>query len=761
MTFVGTNTCLLLFIVGNALGQEGHETVVRPFFETWCVDCHQGSRAKADLDLAIVLDRIDQGEYPASLVRIIERLDERDMPPEDEPRPGEGAYDDAILALEDLLARDAVRPPARTTARRLNRFEYGNTLHDLVGIEIDVMKELPADEIGDGFDNNGDVLSVPPLLMEKYFNLAESTAMGVVASPERTSSTTRRFVMNELRATRRGALQRSVWLLSTRGAVVADFPAPAYADYIVRAAVRGKQAGPDPVLMGITVDGKLVKSFPIESPLDVSETIEVEVELTAGIHVVGAAFMNDYYSPEDPDPLQRDRNAFVEWVEVEGPVRSAFPTELQQQLMDEFGSPDENDALRAMVADLASRAWRCPVEAVDVDALLALSIEEDPGWDRLRRALIAMLVHPRFLFRIESEPAPGESSRPLNGWELATRLSYFLWSTMPDEELRRAAASGELATPRGRKRQVRRMLADPRSRNLARHFATQWLQIRSVADRTPDAELFPDVDDRMLLMMREETERFFDEVLRKRLPIERLLDANWTWLNEPLARHYGIEGISGNRMRKVVLDDADPVGLLRHGSVLVATSNPTRTSPVKRGKWVLEALLDDAPPPPPPGISGLPEDGKVTGEVSLREMLLRHRTDPECAGCHVRMDAMGFALEAFDAVGRERTEDAGIPIDVLGELPDGTTFDGPVGLRDILLEGAAHRQFNRALAKHMATYALGRGLDRRDEPMLEILVSGLEEESTLERLIVDLVETEAFLDRPGTGEVIMEPRHTP
>lgn len=736
---------------------------LRPFMETWCLDCHEGSRARSDLDLAVVLDRIDQGEVPASLERIIDRLQRRDMPPEDEPRPDEPAFDHAVLQLEDLLDESAGGPPARTTIRRLSRHEYANTIRDLLGFQLQIERELPADEIGDGFDNNGDALSVPPLLLEKYFDLAESISAGVVAREDEIDSSTSRRQLDELEPIGRAGLKRSIWFLPTRCGVFARHVVPADGPYVIRSTVRGQQAGPDPVLMGIRVDGELIESFPIDTGLEVSRVIEVEVELPAGVRRVEVAFLNDYFDPDHEDPAERDRNAVVEWIEVEGPLRSIYPTPLQARLLNRFGSPSDPTALRGMVTSLAGLAWRRPVEPSDVDRLLALSAEDAPGWDRLRTSLMTILVHPRFLFRIEAEPGPGDSERRLDDWEIATRLSYLLWSTMPDDELRRAAANGELQDPDGRARQVRRMIEHPRSRNLARHFATQWLQIRALRDAIPDSELFPGVDERLLGLMSEETERFFDDVLRRDLSIDTLLKGNWTWLNQPLASHYGIEGVRGNRMRKVFLDSSDGsgTGVLRHGSVLVATSNPTRTSPVKRGKWVLEALLDDAPPPAPPGVGGLPDDGKITGELSLREMLLRHRNDPECAACHEQMDALGFALEPFDAVGRPRTDDGGLPIDALGELPDGRTVDGPDGLRDVLLDAIGRERFRRSLARHLATYALGRGLDRRDEPMLESLVLSIEKEPTLKRLIIELVETDAFLLRPAAAPGIMEPAAQP
>ena len=758
-----TSTILIPLCLAASPSQDDERLELRRFVESWCVDCHEGARAKSDLDLVVTLDRIAAGETPASLERIIDRLRRGDMPPEGEPRPDEADFETVIGLLDGLVDRHAEGTPGRATVRRLGRHEYANTARDLLGVELSIENELPADEIGDGFDNNGDALTMPPLLLEKYFTLAESIAHGVIADPEATASVTRRYRLDDLRGTGRSSLKRSIWFLPTRGGVLCDHAVPVNGTYIVRAAVRGQQAGPEPVMMGIAVDGTNLERFPVETGPDVTETIELELELRAGSREIGVVFTNDYFKPDDPDPAQRDRNAFVEWVEVEGPIGDVYPTTLQAALLARYGAPDRPGRVRAMIRHLADRAWRRPVDVSSLDRLLELTAGEAPGWSRVRTALVAILVHPRFLFKIEAEPEPGDPFRRLDGWEIATRLSYFLWSTMPDEPLRRAAATGELDTPEGRARQVRRMIRDPRSRNLAMHFATQWLQIRTVRDAIPDDELFAGVDERLLGLMSRETERYFDDILRTDQPLHMLLEGGWTWLNQPLADHYGIEGVRGNRMRKVRLtpEGEAGTGILRHGSILVSTSNPTRTSPVKRGKWVLEVLLDDAPPPPPPGISGLAEDGISPEGLTLREQLVLHRADPECAACHVQMDALGFALEPFDAVGRPRTEIGGRPIDALGELPDGRLVDGPRGLRDVLLEQEGRRRFERSLARHLATYALGRGLDRRDESMLRELVDNLQEDPTLRRLIGDLVETDAFLTRPAANDDIMETGSTP
>lgn len=502
----------------------------------------------------------------------------------------------------------------------------------------------------------------------------------------------------------------------------------------------------------------------VSDPFEVSQVIEVERVLDPGSHVLAVSFLNDYYKPDHPDPTQRDRNAAVDRFEIEGPMQPAFPSAIQKRLVDDFGALRRPATLRRMVQELAERAWRRPVESILVDQLCSLGPPTDPPWSRVRDAMTAILVHPRFLFRIEPGlPDLPQSMRPLDDWEIATRLSYFLWSTTPDEPLRVAASTGALSTPAGRLREVRRMLSDDRIRELGEHFATQWLQIRTLADLRPAESQFPKVDEALLVSMHEETRRFFDQMLAEDLPITRLLDADWTWLDPALAEHYGIPGVTGSGFRKVSLDaEHQSTGILRHASILLATSNPTRTSPVKRGKWILDALLDDAPPPPPPGIPNLPDGEHLEAGATLRQVMEQHRADPNCASCHLRMDAMGFSLERFDAVGRYRDASInGMSIDDRGELPDGTVIDGAVGLRDELLRGASRKRFQRTLLKKLLIYALGRGVDHRDDSQIDQLMDRLGDDPSLRCMILEIIESQPFLHRYGAKDAMMKAGDAP
>ena len=740
----------------------GVDDRLRGFVENWCLDCHQGTSAKADLDLDILLDRIDRGERPDSLWRMLTRLERGDMPPPDWDQPPAESLQAVIGALHEMRIRLADGPSSRTIARRLNRFEYANTVKDLTGVEIDPFESLPVDEIGSGFDNSGDVLSVNPLLLEKYLLLAEKVARTVLPRPGDISSDVVRHEGDRLDGTGKVRRRGSSWFFSSRGRVDVEFEIPVTGDYLLRLQCSADQAGPENARFVVRHGTKVVGRFEVNAPDRRPVEFEIPISFDSGLEECSVSFVNDYFDPDSSDPSQRDRNLVLDWIELVGPIRAAYPSTFQERYVDAYGMPDSPRRLREWLGDLLTRAWRRDPRPGELDDLMALALHEPALWDRVEIALTALLVHPNFLFRIEPETFEARllgvsAERPLTGFEIASRLSYFLWSTMPDDALMAAARRGDLATESGRGRQIDRMLESPKSEALSMNFATQWLQIRTLDQKLPAVELFPDVEPELLLSMDLETRRFFDEFVREDLPVDRLLDADWSWLDERLARHYGIDGVTGDAFRKVLVDPpADGTGLLRHGSVLLATSNPTRTSPVKRGKWVLEALLDDAPPPPPPGISGLPDDGEFAPDATLRELLERHRADPNCAACHIRMDALGFALESFDAVGRQRAADSlGRPIDDRGELPDGTIIEGVSGIRDALLKGETHREFRRSLVRHLATYALGRGLDPRDDRAIDQITDSFQKDPTIRALIHEIVESRLFLFRPSREDAMM------
>lgn len=739
---------MLALVLATSLGAS-----LPPAFEQYCFDCHADGVAKGGLSLDHVLAEPDPADADAWLA-IRARLRSRDMPPTDSDRPDDDEYrrmQEWVEARIEPLARSA-SSPGRVGPRRLNNVEYQRVVRDLFDVDIDVADRFPADGVGEGFDTTADVLSLPPLLLEKYFDAAEEIARRVIRDESNPGWTERRVEAGALDARGRVTARNRVQWMTSRAAVGSTWSLPRDGVYLVRVGAFGQQAGPEPVQLELRVDG--TKRDVLEVPATRSEpgVYERRLELPFGEVPVEVVFINDYYKPQDPDPAQRDRNAGVQWMSVVGPVDRVRPSAFQEALP--AARPDESDRshLARMLHTVLPRVWRRPVDETEVLRLVDLAESTCPDGatmeDRLRVCLTAMLVSPSFLLRVEEEPA-GDAPRLLHGHEIAVRMASFLWSSTPDDELLRVAERGGLHDPLERHRQVRRMLADPRSRSLAEQFATQWLQIRSLPELTPDPGRFPGVTPQLLESMTEETIRFFDEIVREDRPAWDLLDGDYTYVDAPLADHYGLEweeGASG--MRRIELASDRPRGIFGHASMLTATSNPTRTAPVKRGKWILEVLLDDPPPPPPPGIDALPEAEGEREQLGLRELMSLHNADPTCRACHARMDPLGLAMESLDAVGRMRSSDALADLDLAATLPDGRAFEGVQGLQELLLGDAA---FLRSLARHMLVFALGRPVGFHDEALLLDLVDGMEEDPRMQRLIIEIIDSDAFLRRSPPG----------
>ncbi|MEM8883189.1 MAG: DUF1592 domain-containing protein [Planctomycetota bacterium] len=691
------------------------------YLDDHCLACHTGKRAKGGVDL-----RGFEKARPELRRRVERVVRNGEMPPEDEERP-DAAATRRFLAWLHASRSSQPLVPGRVTLRRLNRHEYAHTVRDLLGVDFDPAR-LPADDVGYGFDNIGDVLSLPPALLERYFDVAESIARRAVVSRESHRPKTERVEGAKLRAVGGGNVRRDGVHLYSNGAARAAFRLPRAGEYLIRVRAWGQQAGPEPCKTEARVGTRRLGVQPVTAVRAEPEVVEWRARLKGGRQTVDAAFTNDYYQPRHPDPKQRDRNFFVAWIEVEGPIDRPRIPPSQERLV-----PAGATELRPLVARLATRAFRRPVGARDLDALLAAVARAAPESASIERrmqlAITAMLVSPRFLFRLELDPR----ARELDDWELASRLSYFLWSSMPDAALFARAAKGELRDPDVLRAEVSRMLRDPRASSLAEHFATQWLRVR-------DLERHESVDPALRAAMRAETVLFFDAILREGRDVRELLVSDFTFVNDRLAKHYGLPGVRGPHMRRVRLEGNERGGVLTQGSVLLSTSNPTRTSPVRRGKWVLDALLDDAPPPPPPGFDSLDESAKAKAQLSLRARLEQHRADPNCAVCHRRMDVLGFALEHYGRDGRWRTRDGKFAIDASGTLPDGTRVQGAGDLKRLL---HADPRFRRAFAKHLTTYALGRGLDDADEPLLESILAAWER-PTIGRLVTAIVLSPAF-----------------
>ncbi len=722
------------------------ERTVAPFLAQHCIECHSGARPKGDLELDELAEPGPIHERSGTWSSVRARLERGEMPPADRVRPPQSEVDAVIAWIDARVARDArADEPVRPVLRRLNRAEYSNTIRDLLGVDFDAAAEFPSDDVGYGFDNIGAVLSIPDMLLEKYVLAAERIARDAVVIEDAANAPVQRVEGAKLSTSKQSNARGKRRVLFTNGDTGFDARFPRDGEYVLRARVWGDQAGPEACSAALRLGRDEKGRFEVPALEAAPQIVEARFRANAGKRRIAIAFLNDYYKPEEPDKSRRDRNLVVDWLELEGPVDPAVLSDFQRRILD----PETRGTQRDVVAWLARRAWRRPVARDEVDRLMALAGTEEGFEAGVRVALQAVLVSPHFLFLVESDPAAASGPHAISDHELATRLSYFLWSSLPDEALQAVAGAGKLEEPDVLRAQVRRMLRDGRSSALSRNFAGQWLQTRALDRVTPDADLFPDWDRALAVAMRAETEMFFDAVLRERRSVLELVDADFTFVNERLAKHYGMAGVRGDEMRRVHLEPGARGGVLGLASVLTVTSNPTRTSPVKRGKWILENLLDAPTPPPPPGVGVLDESPKASASASLRERLEMHRTNVDCASCHARLDPLGFGLENFDATGAWRASEHGRAIDAAGDLPDGRKFDGPAELKALLKKDGS---FVRCLARKLAVYALGRGLSEVDEAAVDDLVETRADSPALEDLIQGHVASELFRTRPGTAE---------
>jgi hypothetical protein len=742
----------------------------KPFLETHCASCHGGASPEAGFDLAAFTLEPPTLRAVERLLEMRARVVAHEMPPlTSETPPPQDVKRFVAWADRALVQADQALPsdPGRVVVRRLSRFEYGRTVKHLLALDFEPGQDFPADDLGYGFDNIGASLSMSPLLLEKYADAATAIARSAVWLEDPAHPPVRRLEAEglEIAPPRAGQTRGEGAGLHSHGSVIAHVTLPRDGEYVLRTRVFGQQAGPDPARLAFVVDQQRVVEIAVPETQPAPGVKQHRLALAGGRHEVGVAFINDYYRPAEPEG-QRDRNLVVDWLEVVGPVDVKLPPASHARLFakdparPQAGTKAKEPAKLAVKAraepilkDLLARAWRRPPAPEEVKRLVALVEARvgagEPFEAGIRLALQAVLVSPHFLFRIEPGATTGEGGKPkdLDGHALATRLSYFLWSSLPDEPLTTLAQKGRLADPAVLEGQARRMLADPRAAALAENFAVQWLELRRLTAFQPDPARFPGFEP-LRASMRREAELLFDAVRCEQRDLHELLTARFTFVDRALAAHYGLPAPGGEGFVRVDLPDATRGGVLGLAGVLAVTSNPTRTSPVKRGKWVLENLLDAPPRPPPPGADSLDEVAVTTSAATLRESMEKHRQRPDCASCHVRMDALGFALERFDPVGRLRTEHGGKPIDSRGMLPDGRAVDGLAELRGPLQED---RAFVRCLARKLFTFALGRAPEPRDELQLFALAERLpREKATLDDLIVAIVRLDAFRKRsPG------------
>ena len=782
--------------------QEASAGSARAVLDRYCVACHNDRLRTGGLTLdAGVVDAADPSRDADVWERVIAKLRTGAMPPPGRPRPDAATYHAVAARLEaDIDRAAAANPdPGRTsTVHRLNRTEYRHAVRDLLALDLDVAQLLPGDETSDtGFDNNADVLSISTAQLERYLSAARTiTRLAVGLPPAGPGFETFDVPLLLLQDDRRS----EDLPLGSRGGVAIPHHFPVDGEYLFKVELRTNWQ--DYILgmgtahrLDIRIDGELVKRFTVGGeargrPAPVTFTIaepgdpeweaylheaddrlEVRVPVAAGPRMVGVSFVRNVWEPEGiliprqaGEVLSNDEayhgNAAVSSVAIGGPYEVTGPGDTPSRRAiftcrpETAAVEDERACATEIVSRLARRAYRRPVTPADVETLLGFfesGRESGGSFDAgVQLALERMFVDPDFLLRIEREPAGAAPARPypLSGVEVASRLSFFLWGSIPDAPLLDAAERGALTDPAVLEAQVRRMLADPRARSLVDDFAMQWLHLRNLEDVKGDPVPFPDFDDNLVEAFRQETTLFLASTLREDRSVLDLLDADYTYVDERLARHYGIPGVYGSRFRRVVLPDlTQRGGLLGHGGLLALTSYPTRTSPVLRGKWLLDTILGAPPLSPPPDVPALPEPGDGARTTSVRERLERHRQAPACATCHASIDPPGFALEQYDGLGAWRTADEfGNPIDAAATLPSGRAVEGMAGLRAWLLERP--EQFAGTVAEKLLSYALGRGLEHTDRPTVRAIVrDAAADDYRWSALIAGVAKSPAFLMR--------------
>ncbi len=740
----------------HAADSHSFETDVKPILSQVCSMCHNAQLSSGGLDLTPFLEASSIGANREGWERIAAKLRAGEMPPKGIPKPPPEKMNALLQFVQgefDRLDRGAKPDPGRVTAHRLNRNEYSNTIRDVLGVDFRADEEFPADDSGYGFDNIGDVLTVSPALMQKYLSVAERIAARAVGG----DPLPKPGFFNKRDRQRR---------LDTDTIQVRDI-LDYDADYIVRVNLVGHRGAQDkPVTLVISVDGKPLKTVSVAVQISAVNqqggatqrgSEEAKVYLSANEHTFRAEFVNDEGLKDIPQNARfnNNRNIYPETIEIAGPFPAAEPHGATRKIL--ICDPSEGVACAGRIlAALAPRAYRRPASKSEVAELMRIydkaAAAGYPPKQSLQFAIAAMLVSPQFLFRIERDPKPGTVGH-ITDTELATRLSYFLWSSTPDDELLHLGETNRLHLPAVLDAQVKRMIADKKSTALAENFAGQWLETRSLDAVTRDAKKFPEWGPELRDDMRTETRMFFEAVMRDDRPISDFIDGRYTFLNERLAKHYGIDGVSGSDFRRVELTTDQRSGVFTQGSVLTVSAYPSRTSIVLRGKYLLENVLN-APPPPPPPVPSLNEEAVGVAQ-SLRQQMEQHRADPVCASCHTKMDPLGFGLENYDATGKWRTADGKFPIDSTGAFPNGKSFAGPAEMKTLLKDSMP--EFARCIVEKMLTYALGRGVEAYDRLAVQDLVRKMTaEDDKLQSLIVGIVHSAPFQQRRGGVKKVQE-----
>jgi Protein of unknown function (DUF1592)/Protein of unknown function (DUF1588)/Protein of unknown function (DUF1587)/Protein of unknown function (DUF1585)/Protein of unknown function (DUF1595)/Cytochrome C oxidase, cbb3-type, subunit III len=727
------------------------QTAVQPFIAKNCVGCHNEKMQAGGLNLkgaADVAKSRDQWEH------VVDKLKRGEMPPKGMPRPAQEDIASVTKWLEDEFAREdaALAPdPGRVTARRLNRYEYNATVRDLLTVDFHPADDFPTDDFGYGFDNIGDVLTLSPTLMEKYLSAARKISRLAIEGEQPPKMALKDRFKNEGKKQGQFTWERKFkW----------------EADYVIRLEAATKFPG---TLFFTWDGGDPQSSHAIPGFVPTGRIHDYKIHVPFGVHKMTAWFevseteARAQYEKELADEARRRKRqgkpepapdsikpfelkqGAVDYFEVLGPYNpQAQPAPEGYKKI--FVCPEKTDACaRTDLQNLASLAWRRPVTQAEVNKLASyvkIAQADGDSFDKAMEVGVeAMLVSPYFLFRMERDPAAGGEHR-ISDYELASRLSYFLWSSMPDAELFRLAKENKLHEPAVLAQQVARMMKDLKSDALVDNFGGQWLQTRNLDRVKPDPDKFGAFTPELRKAMKTETQLFFSYIMRYDRSILEFLTGKYTFLNEPLAKLYGIPGVKGDQFRKVDLTGTPRVGVLTQGSVLTVSSYPTRTSPVIRGKWILDNILNTPPPPPPANVPSLKE-AEAGSAMSVRQSLEKHREDPNCSGCHSRMDPLGFGLENFDAIGRYRTVDGKFPIDSSGVLPSGKSFDNAEQLIQILQ--ADPDAFTRCAVEKMLTFALGRGLERYDRPVVNSIAHKVEaNQYKFSALVMEIVTSAPF-----------------
>jgi cytochrome c551/c552 len=731
-------------VTGGLIAHPATAQAPQAIISQYCIGCHNSKTRTA----GVVLEGIDFAQprdHAALLEKVLRKVQTGEMPPAGLPRPDRAAAAQFTASITESLDRAAAEHPhpGRPAIHRLNRAEYSNAIRDLLALDIRPGDLLPVDDSGYGFDNIADVLTISPALLERYLSAARLVSRLAVGDmriqpfeEEFLPASVRRAGGSKPQANQRASDDLP---FDSAGGMSFSYYFPLDGEYIIR--VRAGKS-----------DEKSAHNY------EVTETVK------AGLRTVSVAFLRESAKLEieippvngsagvrrgpSPPPAEMDlrldgvavkrfevprTNTILpafRGVTITGPYNPSGPgdtTTRRKLFICHPVSADEAACAQSILSSLARRAFRRPVTGADIAPLMRFYQTGRQQWGfetGIEQALRAMLVSPDFLFRVEHDPkgaAPGTVYR-LNDFELASRLSFFLWSSIPDDRLLDLAEKGELKKPAVLNREVRRMLADRKSQALVENFAGQWLALRNLEVVRPDAKAFPQFDEALREGLQQETTLFFESILREDRPVTDLLQANYTFLNQRVAELYGIPGVYGAQFRRVELDNPERGGLLGQGSILTLTSYPNRTSVVQRGKWILETLLGTPPPPPPANVPELKAQSQDGRTLNMRQQMEQHRANPACAGCHMRMDPLGFAMENYDGIGKWRARDGEVPIDASGRLPDGTLLEGPAGLRRALT--TAHRdEFVSTLIEKMLTYALGRGAESYDKPVVRSIAA--------------------------------------